>query len=377
MARHDDELDLDALLSPSQQHRLVELLGRLAEEEIRLIPGHAGDASVEFNLEPVAQLVSSLPDKRRDAAVELVEMILHHAGKYRLAATLHEDAVSASYAELEQRHEALQASEARYRKLAESLQQQVEAQVRVIESTQQELYESARLKAVGQLAAGLAHEINTPIGFIASNLRVAEEYLEEIAERQGASLSQDETLADFCDLLNESRQGAERIAGIVHDIRTFANIDRAEFIAVDVNELVQTAVNLVRTEHGQELPITLSLQHLPNLSGYPAKLAQALFNALDNAAAALGEQGAITVSTAVRDGEIEVAIVDNGHGMSAEVKAHAFDPFYTTRDVGQGTGLGLCVVRDVVRAHRGRLQLESAEGRGTTLTLWFPLLENP
>lgn len=372
MSEFHDELSLDELLPPAQQQRIAAILSRLLEEEVHFLPGHEGGAPVEFNLVPVAQLVSALPQVRQKAVVELLELILHHAGKYRLAAALHQDAASASYAELQQRHEALMASEERYRKLADSLQQQVEAQVSIIESTQRKLYESARLRAVGQLAAGLAHEINTPIGFITSNLRVANEYLQEIGEALASSPAWNETLSDFQDLIAESRQGAERIARIVQDIRVFANIDRAEFVRVDLNELVQTAVNLIRAERGHSLPVVLSLQPLPSLSGYPAKLAQALFNALDNAAAALGEKGKITVSTASREDNVEVVIADDGHGMSETDKTHAFDPFYTTRDVGQGTGLGLCVVRDVVRAHHGWIELESIEGRGTTLTLRFP-----
>lgn len=373
MHRDSDDLTLDELLPPAQLDRALALLSRLCEAEIALTPPDDGrGVPVEFNLDPVARLHAELPAPRQQAAAELLGLILFHAGKYRLAANLHHEAADSGYRELQRQHQELLASEARYRQLSETLQEQVEAQVRLIETSQKTLYESARLRAVGQLAAGMAHEINTPIGFITSNLGTAGEYLAEIEEALKGDGRLHETLVDFHDLLEESRAGAERIARIVRDIRAFANIDRADFHDFDLNALIVTTVNLIQAEYRHELAIDLELGDIPRLTGYPAKVAQALYNALDNAAHALGSGGTVTVATRRTDGMVEACIADAGHGMGEETRSRAFEPFFTTREVGKGTGLGLCVIRDVVEAHHGRVDLSSREGQGTRLTLSFP-----
>ena len=233
------------------------------------------------------------------------------------------------------------------------------------------------MRAVGQLAAGMAHEINTPIGFITSNLGIAGDYLAEIEAATPPESGLRESLDDFHDLLDESREGAEWIARIIRDIRTFANIDRADFHAFDLNALILTTTNLIQAEYRHALRIELRLGEIPELTGYPAKIAHALYNALDNAARAQGNGGAVTVTTQRAEGMVDLCIADAGHGMSEEVLARAFEPFFTTRDVGSGTGLGLCVIRDVVEAHAGRVRLTSREGHGTRLSLRLPIGQEP
>ncbi|HBC35987.1 MAG TPA: two-component sensor histidine kinase, partial [Marinobacter adhaerens] len=319
-----------------------------------------GSTPVEFNLETIGWL-SGASKEERQAAANLIGFIMMFVAKYRLAANLHHDTTEASYTELQRQNEALKASEARYRELSEQLQDKVDEQVRVIQKSQQELYESARLRSVGQLAAGVAHEINNPIGFISSNLRVARDYLEDLREMVPASPANQELLDDFEDLLTESMDGTSRVAGIVSDLKTFSSIDQADYSVCNINELMQSAIHLVQTEYHHNLKITERLDQLPPVTGPPSRLSQTFFNLLDNAAQALRDSdrdpanGRILIQSGIDGERIQVIIQDNGCGIAEADRAQIFDAFFTTRPVGSGTGLGLTVARDTLRAHQGNL----------------------
>ncbi|SDJ92815.1 sensor histidine kinase [Pseudomonas indica] len=378
MRSFEDDPRLADLLSADQQARLGQLIGALGGGRVSLEEQHqAGAEPLEFNLETIGWLQGELPAERLDAAARLVEFVLLFVAKYRLAANLHNDTTEASFAELQRQHAALQASEARYKALSEQLQERVEDQVKVIEQAQQQLYETARLRAVGQLAAGVAHEINNPIGFITSNLRVAGDYLDELAEKVPGGHSASLLLDDFRALLRESLSGTQRIARIVADLKTFSNIDQADFIPCDLNALLTTSCHLLQAESQQAIDVRLDLAPLPKLAGYPAKLSQAFFNVLDNAAKAIDAEGVIRVGSRLAEDVIEVIIEDNGTGIPPDVQERIFDPFFTTRAVGSGTGLGLSVARDIMRAHRGEILLDSQVGAGTRVTLRFTCPNTP
>ncbi|TYC55354.1 HAMP domain-containing histidine kinase [Marinobacter sp. BW6] len=379
MRTFEDDPALEDLLSPEQKERLDRLLSDLCTEPVRLSAQRSeGSVPVEFNLETIGWLTGGSREERQ-AAANLIGFIMMFVAKYRLAANLHHDTTEASYAELQRQNEALKASEARYRELSEQLQDKVDEQVRVIQKSQQELYESARLRSVGQLAAGVAHEINNPIGFISSNLRVARDYLEDLREMVPASPTNQELLDDFEDLLTESMDGTTRVAGIVSDLKTFSSIDQADYSICNINELLQSAVHLVQTEYHHNLKITERLDELPPVTGHPSRLSQTFFNLLDNAAQALRDSdrdpanGRILVQSRIDGARIQVIIQDNGCGIAEADQARIFDAFFTTRPVGSGTGLGLTVARDTVRAHQGNLEIESRPGTGTRVTLTLPM----
>lgn len=373
MRRFDDDPDLAELLDSERLARLLSLLQSLSGDDFILQSEPvAGAEPVEFNLETIAWLSCAETPARQAPAARLVEFILYYVAKYRMAASLHHDATEASFAELQRQHAALQDSEMRYRTLSEQLQLQVGEQVRVIKDAQQQLYESARLRAIGQLAAGVAHEINNPIGFIASNLRVAGEYLDELSCKLPTDPSVSVVQEDFRALLEESLSGAQRIAAIVADLKTFSNIDQEDFIPCDLNHLIVTACHLVEAEFSHTLTIEQRLGDVPQLAGYPAKISQALFNVLDNAAQAIANGGRVRITSRVaEDGCTEVLIEDNGCGISKEDQDRLFDPFFTTRPVGEGTGLGLSVARDIMTAHGGEILVKSKQGIGTCATLRF------
>ncbi|MEX6504439.1 sensor histidine kinase [Pseudomonas zhanjiangensis] len=374
MLSFEEDPSLPELLSIEQQQRLCRLLGELGGGSLQISEKPEADAEpVELNLETLGWLHGDLSSERRQAAARLLETILVHIVKYRLAANLHHDTTEASYAELQSRNRALQASRARYKALSEQLQERVEAQVKLVEQAQRQLYESARLRAIGQLAAGVAHEINNPLGFISSNLRVAAEYLTELDNKLQGNEAAVELLEDFRALLQESLDGSQRIANIVADLKTFSNIDQADFVPCDLNALLISTCHLLQAETPRAQVIQLDLGELPALAGFPAKLTQAFYNLLDNALKALGEHGHIRVTSRSTRQTVEITIEDDGCGIAEENLGRVFDPFFTTRDVGAGTGLGLCVARDTLAAHQADIQLDSQVGRGTRAILRFAL----
>jgi signal transduction histidine kinase len=376
----EDDPTLSDLLTPDQLQRLNRMLSALCREPVEIGTDRQTDAvALEFNLETVGWLAGGSSEQERLAAANLVSFLMMFIAKYRLAANLHHDTTEASYAELQKQNEALKTSEARYRELSDQLQDKVDEQVEVIKQAQLNLYESARLRSVGQLAAGVAHEINNPIGFISSNLKVAGDYVNELRELVPESDQNRDLLNDFTDLIGESSDGARRIASIVSDLKTFSSIDQADYTLCDVNELLASAVHLLRTEHGHDLEILEKPGELPGISGHPSRLSQTFYNLLDNAAQALkcrdqgAESGQILAKTSIDSDGIRVVIQDNGCGIAESIREQVFDAFFTSRPVGAGTGLGLTVARDTARAHQGTIQIDSKEGTGTRVTLFLPV----
>lgn len=370
MRDFDADPGFNELLKPGQQQRLLHVLERLTGARWWFSPHpQSGAHVVQYQLNDLVWLGCESAGRDLQAGCDLVEFVLGFVGKYRLAATLHIDTTEASYSELKRQHSALQHSEQRYRELSDSLQQQVDQQVASLREVQQQLYDSARLRSVGQLAAGVAHEINNPIGFISSNLKVAREYLDELVAKIPEPARDPFIQQDFVQLLEESTNGARRIAGIVADLKTFSNINQEPCQACDINALLETACHLIEAEYGARLKLRCGLGVIELIQGYPARLSQAFFNLLDNAALATDGQGPVIVETRPWSTGVEICISDQGTGMSDEVRERAFDPFFTTRDVGAGTGLGLTVARDVVLAHRGEISLGSGQPVGTQVSV--------
>lgn len=380
MRNFEDDPTLTDLLSSDQLCRLNRTLSALCREPVEVGSDKKPDAvALEFNLETVGWLSGGSSGEERLAAADLISFLMMFIAKYRLAANLHHDITEASYAELQRQNEALKASEARYRELSDQLQAKVNEQVAVIEQAQMGLYESARLRSVGQLAAGVAHEINNPIGFISSNLKVAGEYVNDMRDLIPDTDQNRELLADFVDLITESSDGARRIASIVSDLKTFSSIDQADYTLCDINGLLSSAVHLLQTEYGHDLVILEKLNEIPPIAGHPSRLSQAFYNLLDNAAQALKsrepgtDDGRIVTKTSITSSEVQIVIQDNGCGIAEDIRQRVFDAFFTSRPVGSGTGLGLTVARDTVCAHRGTIQIDSREGTGTRVTLTLPI----
>lgn len=350
--------------------------------------GSVSRVPVSHDLETIGFLETPVADPGRlDAAVGLLELLLQSGARYYMAARMHVEVVHSDYEALQRKHALLQESEARYKSLAAHLEERVEAQVKTIEVAQRRLYQAEKMASVGQLAAGVAHEINNPIGFIRSNLGTALSYVQKLGKMAGMIRSQgsaqlkadwhgadlDFVLEDFAALLEESITGADRVTRIVTDLKGFSNVDQAEEKVVDLNESIRSVCNVAAPQLQGRAELLLELGELPALRCMPGQLNQVFLNLLLNATQAMTKPGRIRIQTALENGEIRISIADTGSGIPESVLPRIFDPFYTTRDVGQGTGLGLTVSRDVIIAHGGRIEVDSEVGTGTTFTIHLPV----
>lgn len=264
-----------------------------------------------------------------------------------------------------------------------------------LKQTQSQMLQQEKLASVGQLAAGVAHEINNPMGFITSNLNTLSKYLgkirgcdeelqqlleNSISKEQFAEIDQlrrkaklDLVFEDIPELLEESLDGANRVREIVQNLKTFSRIDEAETKNANLNDCLDTTLKIAWNEIKYKATVEKDYGELPELKCYPQQLNQVFMNILVNAAHAIEESGVIKIRTWEETDVVFVAITDSGCGMSSETLQHIFEPFYTTKDVGKGTGLGMSIAWDIVQKHGGEIIVDSAVGTGTTFTLRFPL----
>ncbi len=265
---------------------------------------------------------------------------------------------------------------------------------------QAQLLQNEKMASIGQLSAGIAHEINNPMGFINSNLGTLEKYvekfdryiscLEEGLRRSGSPSDQQEaeTLRknlkldyvqrDIHQLLVESADGAERVMKIVQDLKTFARSDSSKIGRADINQCLDSTINIIWNQIKYLAELQRDYGDLPKLSCNIQQLNQVFMNLLINACHAIeacgaGALGRITVRTRADDEHLCISISDTGCGMSEELQRRIFEPFFTTKEVGKGTGLGLSISYDIIKKHGGEILVESREGAGTTFTVRMPL----
>lgn len=397
-AHFDRELTLQELLRGIDGVTLVHSLALWVGPGLRLADARGtvlfertgelnGRVAVATELEPLGYLEGTHTEQLPEAVALLRQLLLANA-RYLMASELHLETVHSDYEELRRRNTALQASEARSKELAVHLEQRVAEQIKIIEAAQRQLYQSEKLASVGQLAAGVAHEINNPIGFIASNLNMAQEYLARFqllanmlqTDADSAALrqvwqQQDLTfvLEDFSQLLQESADGATRVARIVADLKGFSRVDQLGVEDADLNEMINQVCSVAVPQVRDRASLVLELSPLPRLRCQAAQLGQVFLNLLLNAVDAVAEDGEIRFISDVVPGYLRIRISDNGQGIPADRIDRIFDPFYTSKAVGKGTGLGLTVSNDIVRAHGGELSVSSVLGQGTTFTILLPL----
>jgi len=373
--------------------RVVSADGSWVLDNAAPLAGEARRLPLVHDLETVGFLETSAKDEARVRSVmAIMESFMRSGARYFMASEMHIEVVKTDYEELQRRHAALADFEARYKALAEQLEARVKEQVGTIESAQRQLYQAEKLVSVGQLAAGVAHEINNPIGFIRSNLSTAQSYVEKflsVADRVktsgNAALADawkaadlDFVLKDLPLLLQESVDGADRVARIVSDLKKFSSVDQSEEEVVDLNDNIRSACNVAASQISSHADIKLELGALPLLRCKAAHLNQVFLNLLLNAAQAMKQRGEIRIRSGVENGRIVIRFSDTGSGIPADVLPRIFEPFFTTRDVGSGTGLGLTVSRDIIVAHGGSIEVRSKPGAGTTFTIFLPLQrENP
>ncbi|MFE8603913.1 sensor histidine kinase [Archangium violaceum] len=233
---------------------------------------------------------------------------------------------------------------------------------------QGQLVAHEKLSSLGLLAAGVAHEINNPMAFVTSNVRL-------LSRDLAAQRELPEELREYVDdVLPATLDGIRRVNAIVADLKRFARNDPEEPVEFDLNAEVSSALRLSQGERRGRCRMELELGALRPIVGQPRQIGQVVLNLLMNAVQAVqAREGVVKVSTREEPGEAVVEVRDNGVGMTKEVVGQLFQPFFTTKPVGEGTGLGLAVAYGIITGHGGRIEVESEEGRGTCFTVRLPL----
>lgn len=268
-----------------------------------------------------------------------------------------------------------------------------------LKSTQGHLVEAEKMASLGQLTAGIAHEINNPINYVSSNVEPLRQDLGDILTilngykefakdsdlpEMKALLTQEEELdidyaiKEMHELLGGIEEGAKRTSEIVTGLKNFSRTDDDEAQSADINNGIQSTITILKSEM-KDIETVIELGSIPHIKCYLGKLNQVFMNLIDNAIDAIRDryedptQGVLTVKTMHVDDKVVITIADNGCGMPEEVKNSIFDPFFTTKDVGKGTGLGLSITYGIMEKHNGHISVESEPNVGTTFTIELPV----
>ncbi len=336
---------------------------------------------------------------------KVLNRIIYYNYKYLMASNLHGQVIEESYAQLKRKADLLEESERKYRILAENLEIEVEKKAEKIKKTQDQLMQQEKMASIGQLAAGVAHEINNPTGFVSSNLETLTEYNNDISvlleeyrkliselkenpanvdlqsyigeqiERISAletEADMDFIMNDITDLIRESKDGTERIKKIVIDLKDFAHPGEDKKQSADINQGIESTLNVVWNELRYKVTVKKDYGKLPLVNCYPQQLNQVFMNILVNAAQAIEEKGEIRIVTRALDGNVEILISDTGSGIPEENLSKIFDPFFTTKPVGSGTGLGMNVAYNIIKKHKGSIDVKSTRGKGSTFRIMIP-----
>jgi two-component system NtrC family sensor kinase len=263
---------------------------------------------------------------------------------------------------------------------------------RDLQATQMQLIQREKMASVGQLVAGVAHELNNPIGFVSSNVTTLEEFVKRLramlevyravplatadrerVEGHWASLKVDYALKYLDSMILGIKEGAERTRKIVRDLRVFARSDDDVWQPVDLHEEIESSLTLLNHLLKDRVTVRRKFGELPSVECIRSQIDQVFLNLLANAAQAITGQGEITIETRHEDGTAVVSIADSGPGIAPDVLGRVFDPFFTTKPVGEGTGLGLSISYEIVKKHRGEVSAASPPGGGAIFTVRLPL----
>jgi hemerythrin-like metal-binding protein len=263
-----------------------------------------------------------------------------------------------------------------------------------LESAQSQLLQSEKMASLGQLAAGVAHEINNPVGFVNSNLGTLGKYMTSmfkvIAAYEAVQASGEDIrftrvinlkneidflylVEDIPNLLKESQEGLLRVKRIVQNLKDFSHVDESNWQYANIEQGIDSTLNVVSNELKYKAEVVREFAGLPEVECLPSQLNQVFMNLLINAAQAIENKGTISVRTGVAGEDIWVEVEDTGQGISPEHVSRIFDPFFTTKPVGKGTGLGLSLSYGIVLKHHGRIEVKSEMGKGSVFRVWLPL----
>ncbi|UXI68844.1 sensor histidine kinase [Tahibacter amnicola] len=296
--------------------------------------------------------------------------------------------------------------------------QQVEAELKQLQSSQAQVIHTTKLASLGQMVAGVAHELNTPLGFVKSNVEVVCDLLDDYrklvkaydaavqycqqpvdlmfgadkssldklvkhVEESRRKLFEARTNVEKSPLLTEAKElladagdGITQLASLVQNLKGFARVDRDGMDLMDVNEGVESALMIAAHQLRDRIKVVRRFDQVPRVRGMPSQLNQVFLNLITNAAQAMEDEGTLTVTTRAGEGQVEILFADTGCGIPDDVLPKIFDPFFTTKAPGEGTGLGLSIVHKIVKSHGGSIKVRTTPNRGSEFTVMLPS-ENP
>ncbi|UXI68149.1 sensor histidine kinase [Tahibacter amnicola] len=266
-----------------------------------------------------------------------------------------------------------------------------------LKNSQAQLVQSEKMASLGQMVAGIAHEINTPLGYVKNNILMGKELqqrfleLAEIAEKQAGSpaavtadanvaktiacaqeIRKDQVAEDTTQLATDALYGVEQISELVLNLRNFSRLDEAKVKDVSIHECIDSALNIARNQLKAKVEVIKDYADVPTISCSPSQINQIFINLFNNAAQAIETTGKILIKTSYSDGYVHIAVQDNGKGIPKEIISRIFEPFFTTKPVGHGTGLGLSITYQIVQQHNGHIRVASEPGRGTRFVISLP-----
>jgi two-component system NtrC family sensor kinase len=243
-----------------------------------------------------------------------------------------------------------------------------------LRQAQGQLVQSEKMASLGQLVAGIAHEINNPLAFVINNIFVVQEQLTKLASEvpNGHPVG----LPDINKMrtrVDHMREGADRVGNLVSKLRTFSRLDEGQIKTIDVHESIESVLLFLRHKMENRIEVERSYNATVDLTCLAGELNQVLMNVIGNAIDSIEAAGRISLATNVRDGNFVIAVRDTGKGIPEKIRDKVFEPFFTTKPVGQGTGLGLAISYGIIQAHRGSIEFSSEIGKGTEFILKIPM----
>ena len=278
----------------------------------------------------------------------------------------------------------------------EDQKEELHSMLESLKLTQSQLVQSEKMASLGQLVAGIAHEINNPVTFISAGVDSLGANLEEVRQvldiyhkitpgNTKNKLKEIEDLKEQIDykqaireinkLIESIKNGTERTTQIVNGLRTFSRLDEDVLKIADIHEGLDSTLILLHNRYKNRIEISKDYGVIPLIECYPGQLNQVFMNILSNAIDAIKGNGVITISTSKSNGFIQINITDTGSGMPEHIKAKIFDPFYTTKEVGEGTGLGLSISHGIIEKHNGMIKVHSEVGKGSEIIINLPLIQ--